>query len=100
MIIQITARHTAIPDGLRERAEEVVTRLGRLAHRPQRAEVVFDAAHQQQIVELQMHLPRGQYLVAKAEADDHRTALDRAAEKLRVQVEKESARLQQKVQAG
>ena len=36
--------------------------------------------------------PRGEVLVAKGEAEDHRTALDRAEEKLRKQVEKVSAR--------
>jgi ribosome-associated translation inhibitor RaiA len=34
---------------------------------------------------------RGEVLVAKGEAEDHRTALDRAEEKLRRQVERATA---------
>ena len=36
-------------------------------------------------------MARGEVLVAKGEAEDHRTALDRAEDKLRRQVEKASA---------
>ena len=36
-------------------------------------------------------MARGEVLVAKGEADDHRTALDRAEDKIRRQVEKASA---------
>lgn len=100
MQIQITARHTEIADGLRDRAEEMLQKLGRMAHRPVRAEAIFDVDHQRQIVELHMQLPRQQLLVAKAEAGEFRTALDRAVEKLRNQIEKEVGRLQQQVKAG
>jgi ribosome-associated translation inhibitor RaiA len=37
-------------------------------------------------------VPRGEVLVAKGEGADHRTALDRAEEKLRRQVERASDR--------
>ncbi|MEX1050387.1 MAG: ribosome-associated translation inhibitor RaiA [Gemmatimonadales bacterium] len=99
MQIRITARHSEIPADVRERAEDTLTRLGRLAPRPVRAAAVFDLDHQRHIVELQMHLPRQGLLVAKAEATEFRTALDRAADKLRHQIEKEVGRLQQ-VKAG
>jgi ribosomal subunit interface protein len=88
----ITARHTEISEALRERALTVVERLGSIATRPIEATVVFDTEGLQQTVELRLHVPRGEVLVAKAEADDHRTALDRAEDKLRKQVEKASAR--------
>lgn len=99
MQILITARHSHVPDDVRTRTEELLDKLGRLAHRPVRAEAVFDVDHQRPIVELHMQLPQKSLLVAKAEAEDFRSALDRAAEKLRHQIEKETGRMQQ-VQAG
>jgi len=90
--ITVTARHCEIPDDVRERAGEVADKLARMAHRPQRMEIVFDEEHQRRVAELKMWLPRGQTLVASAEATDFRTALDRAAEKLRTQLEKAAVR--------
>jgi ribosomal subunit interface protein len=90
--ITVTARHCEIPDDVRERAGEVADKLARMAHRPQRMEIVFDEEHQRRVAELKMWLPRGQTLVATAEATDFRTALDRAAEKLRTQLEKAAVR--------
>ena len=84
----ITARHCEIPDALRERALTVVERLGSIARRPIEATVVFDADGPGRIAELRLHVARGEVLVAKGEADDHRTALDRAEEKLRRQLER------------
>ena len=88
----ITARHCEISDALRERALTVLERLGNIASRPMEATVVFDAEGTQQTAELRLHVARGEVLVAKGEADDHRTALDRAEEKLRRQLDKASPR--------
>jgi ribosomal subunit interface protein len=90
--ITVTARHCEIPDDVRTRAEEVAEKLARHAHRPKRMEIVFDDDHQRHVVELKMWLPRGQTLIATAEESDFRTALDRAAEKLRSQLEKSPQR--------
>ena len=87
----ITARHCEIPETLRERAMTVVERLGSLAPRPIEATVVFDVEGLRHTAELRLHIPRGEVLVAKADAEDHRTALDRAEDKLRRQVEKATA---------
>ena len=88
----ITARHTEISETLRERALTVAERLGSIATRPIEATVVFDTEGLQQTAELRLHVSRGEVLVAKGEAEDHRTALDRAEDKLRKQLEKASAR--------
>lgn len=88
----ITARHCEISDALRERAQAVVDRLGTIAPRPMEASVVFDTDGQQQTAELRLHLATGELLVAGGEAADHRSALDRAEEKLRKQLEKAGAR--------
>jgi ribosomal subunit interface protein len=88
----VTARHCEIPDELRTRAETLVLKLAKAAHRPQSADVVFDADHGQKVVELQFHLPRGQVRIASAEAEDFRSALDRAVSKMRNQLDKNSGR--------
>ncbi|HJS48263.1 MAG TPA: HPF/RaiA family ribosome-associated protein [Gemmatimonadales bacterium] len=86
----ITIRHCEIPDALRERADAVLDRLAGIARRPHDATIVFDLAHGQPSVEIRIHLVRGEVVRAAAQADDHRTALDRAEEKLRPQLERAS----------
>jgi ribosomal subunit interface protein len=84
----ITARHCEISDALRDRAITVVQRLGNLASRSMESTVVFDTDAIQQTVEIRLHVPRGEVLVARGEGADHRTALDRAEERLRRQLER------------
>jgi ribosomal subunit interface protein len=88
----ITARHCEISDVLRDRARTVVERLGVLAHRPIESAVVFDTDGNLATAELRLHAARGELLVAHGEAGDHRTALDRAEEKLRRQLDKTAPR--------
>jgi ribosomal subunit interface protein len=88
MRTMVTARHCDIPEDLRERAEDQVAKIAKTAHRPQRAEVVFDADHGRKVVEIQLYLPRGQVKIATAEAGDFRTALDSAVDKVRNQLVK------------
>ena len=88
----ITARHCEISDALRERAADVVERLGNLASRPMESAVVFDIEGTEQTVEIRLHVARGETLVARGEGADHRTALDRAEEKLKRQIERASGR--------
>jgi ribosomal subunit interface protein len=88
----ITARHCEISDALRERALTVVERLGELVRHPIESAVVFDTDGNQATTELRLHVARGELLVAHGEAEDHRTALDRAEEKLRRQLEKAVSR--------
>jgi ribosomal subunit interface protein len=84
----ITARHCEISEALREHARSVVERLGAFAHRPIESAIVFDREGTQATAELRLHASRGEVLVARGEADDHRSALDRAEEKLRRQLQK------------
>jgi ribosomal subunit interface protein len=88
----ITARHCEISDALRERAVSVVERLGNMASRPMESAVVFDTDGIGLIVEIRLHLATGDVLVARGDGPDHRTALDRAEEKLRRQIERASER--------
>lgn len=88
----ITARHCEISDALKERALTVVERLGSIATRPIESAVVFGTEGSEQTAELRIHVARGEVLIARGEATDHRSALDRAEEKLRRQLEKASTR--------
>lgn len=90
MRIIVTARHCEIPDELKRRAEAQLAKVAKIASRPQRAEVVFDADHGRKVVELLLSLPRGRVKLATAEADDFNTALDAAVAKLRGQLGKNS----------
>jgi ribosomal subunit interface protein len=84
----ITARHCELSAELRERAERVLERLASHAGRPVDATVIFDDGALRQSVELRLHLASGDVLVASAQAGNHRSALDRAEEKLRRQLDK------------
>ena len=75
----------------RARPQPSLERLGSIAHRPIEATVVFDADGPLHTAELRLHVARGEVLVARGEGEDHRTALDRAEDKLRRQLEKASA---------
>lgn len=88
----ITTRHCDIPEALRDRAEAVLGRFEALAPRPTDAALVFDVLHGQASVEALVHASGGDQLVARAEADDHRTALDRVEAKMRRQLERVAKR--------
>jgi ribosomal subunit interface protein len=82
----ITARHCDITDALRARAEEVGTRLAELSPHALECTFVFDAEALLHRVEIRLHARRRKVLIGVGEGPDHRTALDRAEEKLRPQL--------------
>jgi ribosomal subunit interface protein len=90
MPITITARHCEISDELKQRAQAVLERLESLASRPLEGTLVFDVAPTSATAEIRMKGGKGEPLVATGEAKDHRSALDRAEEKIRRQLEKEA----------
>lgn len=92
MRVQISARHCEITEPLRERAETVVDRLVQLTPFEQEATVVFGVEALVQTVEIRLRLSGGRILVAGGEGEDHRTALDRAEERMRRQLERPSAK--------
>ncbi len=89
----ITARHCEISDALRDRAMTVLERVGSLAARPMDTAVVFDVEGDRSTVELRLHVAAGELFVATAEGPDHRTALDRAEDKLKTQVARAAGRV-------
>ncbi len=88
----VTARHCEIPDELKERAEDLLTKVSKFANRPQHAQVIFDADHGRKVVELHLSLARGRVKIAADEADDFQSALDGAVQKLRSQLGKNAPR--------
>ncbi len=84
----ISARHCEISDELRQRAESVLQRLNGLVNRPVDGTIVFDVAPQSASVEIRIHSSSGEIFVATGEDKDHRSALDRAEEKVKRQLDK------------
>lgn len=92
MLTTITARHCELTAALEDRARELMTRTAELAPRPLSFTVVFDIDGSQHTVEFRLHISRGDIFVARGEGPDHRTALDRADERLRRQIDSATGR--------
>lgn len=88
MEVSITVRHTSVPRDIKEKAKELVEKLSKKASRPQSAKVILNQEHEKCLAELTMHLPGGHIVVASAEENDFRTALDRMVERAGVQLDK------------
>jgi len=86
MRITITARHTEIDDELRAHTRDLVEKVVKLARRPHHAQVIFTEDHGEAAVEISVHVPRGRMYVAKAQAADHRSALDAAIARVKRQL--------------
>ncbi len=84
----VTCRHGEISDELRTRAVEVLERFGHLSPHALEGTAVFDTHPVGFVVELRLHVRRGQILISEVEDADARTALDRAEEKLKRQLER------------
>lgn len=92
MQITVTARHCELNDLLQQRARDVLSRIAGTAPRPVDAAAIFDMDGPSCVVELKLHISHGEVFVAHGEGADHRTALDRAEERLRRQVESATGR--------
>lgn len=88
----ITARHCEVTPELRQRAGAIVQRISALTGRPMETSVVFGVEAAQSIAELRLHVAQGDVFIARGEGPDHGTALDRAEEKMRKQLERVAGR--------
>lgn len=88
MKTKVTALHCQVADELRTRAETVAERFEHLSPHALETTVVFDVEAGEPTAEIRLHVRGGQILVAHGVDKDHRTALDRAEEKLRKQLER------------
>ena len=81
MRVQIAARHCEIPESLRERAETLAGRLGKFDPRVSAAEIVFEEEKLTRRVEVILSVDRRDPVVARGEADEFRTALDKVIDR-------------------
>lgn len=91
METRITARHCEVSEALQSRARAVAARLDKLSPYALNATFIFDVSALEHTVELRLHARGRRMLKAAGRGPDHRTALDRAEEKLRPQLEKAAA---------
>ena len=92
MQVTVTALHCEITDALQERAEQVAQRIAEIAQSSIGCTVVFGMEKQASTAELRLQHGRGEMLIASGEGPDHRTALDRAEERVRRQIETAAGR--------
>ncbi len=88
MTTSITARHCEISEELRARAEAILARLSGVITAPVDGTVVFDVAPTASTAEIRLRGGKGETFNASGEDKDHRSALDRAEEKIRRQLDK------------
>lgn len=104
MEVTVSARHTDVPDRLRELAETKVGRLSRYVDGLERAEVHFSTHKNPRIAEPEMCEVtiegRGHHIRAKVSAADGYTAIDRAVAKLEQQLHKLKTKLQRQRKGG
>lgn len=86
----ISVRHSEITPLLRERANAVIERLAQLSPHALEATVVFDQGPLGPAVEIRLHARGRKVLIGEGDGADHRTALDRAEQRLRPQLIKAS----------
>ena len=82
MRVKITARHCNISDPVRERAESQMERLTKYHPRVTGADVVFTEVKRSRHVEVILSVDRGEPVVAQADGEEFRTALDKVVDRL------------------
>ncbi len=88
MEIRITSRHTTLPESLRARTEELLSRLNKFDARASVVEVVFDEEKNSKKVEGILHIDRSDPIVATGEGDDFNEALSQVNDRLGRQLRK------------
>lgn len=88
MEVRITSRHTTLPEPLRARTEELLSKLNRYDARVSAVEVVFDEEKNTKKVEGILHIDRSAQIVATGEGDEFTEALSQLNERLGRQLRK------------
>jgi ribosomal subunit interface protein len=91
METRITARHCEVSEALHNRARAVALRFDKQSPHALNATFIFGVNPTSHTVEIVLHARGKKTLKGKGQGPDHRTALDRAEEKLRTQLEKATA---------
>lgn len=91
MEIRITARHCEVSEALQRRARAVAARFDKQSPHALSATFSFEVSAASLSVEIVLHARGKKILKGRGLGPDHRTALDRAEEKLRPQLAKATA---------
>ena len=82
MRIQVAARHCEIPDSVRTRTEEQITRLAKYHPRIAAAEAIYEEVKRVRSVEVILSIDGSEPVVARGEGEEFRSALDKVIDRL------------------
>ena len=88
MEVRITSRHLTLPETLRDRTQELLSKLEKYGARVSVVEVVFDEEKNSKKIEGILHIDRRDPIVATGEGDDFNEALSQVNDRLRRQLRK------------
>ena len=88
MEVRITSRHSTLPESLRDRTQELLSRLDRYGASVSVVEVIFDEERNSKKIEGILHIDRTDPIVATGEGDDFNEALSQVNDRLRRQLRK------------
>lgn len=88
MDVRITSRHTTLPESLRARTEELLSKLNKYDDRVSVVEVVFTEEKKSRKIEGILHIDRSEPIVATGEGDDFSEALSQVNDRLARQLRK------------
>lgn len=82
MRVQIAARHCDVPESVRQRTEEQISKLAKYDLRVAAADVVYEEEKHVKRVEVVLSVDRSDPVVARGEGEEFRTALDKVVDRL------------------
>ncbi len=88
MEVRITSRHTTLPESLRARTEELLSKLKKYDDRVSVVEVIFDEEKNSKKIEGILHIDRSDTIVATGEGEDFSEALSQVNVRLARQLRK------------
>ena len=88
MEVRITSRHTTLPESLRARTEEFLSKLKKYDDRVSVVEVIFDEEKNSKKIEGILHIDRSDTIVATGEGEDFSEALSQVNVRLARQLRK------------
>ena len=88
MEVRITSRHSALPESLRDRTQELLSKLDKYGASVSALEVIFDEEKNSKKIEAILHIDRRDPIVATGEGDEFSEALSQVNERLVRQVRK------------
>ena len=88
MEVRITSRHSALPESLRDRTQELLSKLDKYGAPVSAVEVIFDEEKNSKKIEAILHIDRSDPIVAAGAGDDFNEALSQVNDRLKRQLRK------------